>query len=166
MKTTFATEKEMSQKFEKYLRTEFGSSYIKEFPGLFGIPDFVYYIKEDQEISIVSFELKLKDWRQAAKQAFRYKSFSHIAYVVMPNNCADNARKNIELFKKYKIGLAVFGMNNEFEIIYSPSRGMPYSDSLNKKLTKTVTLRKNKAKNYEILIRHGHHDLSDELYVI
>ena len=77
----FATEHEMSKRFEKYLKSNFGNSYLKEHQGLFGVPDFVFYAKQQQEISFVSFELKLKNWKRAAKQAFRYKSFSNISYV-------------------------------------------------------------------------------------
>ncbi len=72
----FATEQEMSKMFEKFLKDNFGNAYLKECQGLFGVPDFVFYAKEQGSISIVSFELKLYNWKRAAKQAFRYKSFS------------------------------------------------------------------------------------------
>jgi len=95
----FQTELEMSLMFEKYLKANFGNAYLKECQGLFGIPDFVFYIKQKQEISIISFELKLKNWKKAAKQAFRYKSFSNISYVVLSSKSANAALNNLELFK-------------------------------------------------------------------
>lgn len=75
----FDTELEMSILFEKFLKANFGNTLLKECQGLFGIPDFVFYAKQNEEVSIISFELKLKDWKRAAKQAFRYKSFSNVA---------------------------------------------------------------------------------------
>lgn len=74
----FTTEQKMSLLFEKFLKLNFGNTYLKECQGLFGVPDYVFYAKQDQELSIISFELKLKDWKRAAKQAFRYKSFQNI----------------------------------------------------------------------------------------
>ncbi len=55
----FDSEQEMSIKFEKFMKVNFGNAYLKECQGLFGIPDFVFYNKKEQNISIVSFELKL-----------------------------------------------------------------------------------------------------------
>ena len=146
----FATEHEMSKRFEKYLKTNFGNTYLKEQPSLFGIPDFVYYAKQDEEISFVSFELKLKNWKRAARQAFRYKSFSNIAYVVIGS--ANAAINNIDFFKKYNIGLASFDTNNYFEILFKPEHNEPYSENLKQKLVDTVASSRKRAKNFETLI--------------
>jgi len=146
----FATEQEMSKQFEKYLKTNFGNTYLKEQQGLFGIPDFVYYAKQEEEISFISFELKLKNWKQAAKQAFRHKSFSNIAYVVISS--ADAAMNNIDLFKKYNIGLASFDSSNDFEILFKPEHNEPYSERLKQKLVDTVARSRKKAKNFYTLI--------------
>lgn len=148
----FATEQEMSKMFEKFLKDNFGNAYLKECQGLFGVPDFVFYAKEQGSISIVSFELKLYNWKRAAKQAFRYKSFSNIAYVVMSAQSADAALSNIELFEKYNIGLAKFNKENEFEILYKPEIGKPYSRNLNQKLIESINLSRKKAKNFKTLI--------------
>ena len=149
----FATELEMSLMFEKYLKSNFGNAYLKECQGLFGVPDFVFYNKRNKEVSIISFELKLKNWKRAAKQAFRYKSFSNIAYVVLSSQSANAALNNIELFEKYNIGLAKFDSNNYFEILYKPEIGMPYSDNLNRKLVETIMQSRKKSKNIEMLVR-------------
>ena len=148
----FETEHEMSKQFEKYLKTNFGNTYLKEHPGLFGIPDFVYYAKQEEEISFVSFELKLKNWKRAAKQAFRHKSFSNIAYVVIGIGSADAAMNNIDLFKKYNIGLASFDTNNYFEILFKPEHNEPYSENLKQKLVNTVANSRKRAKNFETLL--------------
>jgi hypothetical protein len=147
----FATEQEMSKRFEKYLKTNFGNTYLKEHPGLFGVPDFVYYAKQDEEISFVTFELKLKNWKRAAKQAFRFKSFSNISYVVIGSSSANAALNNIDLFKKYNIGLASFDNKDYFKIHFKPELNKPYSENLNQKLVDTVANSRKRAKNFEIL---------------
>jgi len=146
----FSTEKEMSVMFEKYLKANFGNAYCKESQGLFGVPDFVFYAKQKQAVLIISFELKLKNWKKAAKQAFRYKSFSNISYVVLSSKITNTALK---LFEKYNIGLAKFDADRCFEILHKPKLGTPYSESLNKKLIETITSSRKKSKNIETLVR-------------
>lgn len=149
----FATEQEMSKMFEKFLKVNFGNAYIKECQGLFGIPDFVFYAKEKEDVSIVSFELKLKDWKRAAKQAFRYKSFSNISYVVLSPNSANAALSNIGLFEKYNIGLAKFDKDHTFEILFKPEAGKPYSENLTQKLVASIGKSRKKSRNIETLVR-------------
>lgn len=149
----FTTEQEMSLLFEKFLKSNFGNTYLKECQGLFGVPDYVFYAKQDQELSIISFELKLKDWKRAAKQAFRYKSFSNIAYVVLSSKSANAALNNIELFEKYNIGLAKFDKESDFEILYKPELETPYSENLNQKLLDSIGSSRKKSKNVSTLFR-------------
>jgi len=149
----FSTEHEMSLMFEKFLIANFGNAYLKECQGLFGVPDFVFYSRQEDEISIISFELKLKNWQKAAKQAFRYKSFSNISYVVLASKNAKAALNNIALFEKYNIGLAKFNANSNFEILYKPKPSIPYSENLNLKLVETINSSRKKSKNIETLVR-------------
>lgn len=149
----FATEQEMSKMFEKFLKSNFGNAYIKECQGLFGIPDFVFYSKDKKDVSVISFELKLKNWKRAAMQAFRYKSFSNISYVVLSPQSADAALCNIELFEQYNIGLAKFGRNNEFEILFKPNAVKPYSENLSQKLVSSIAKSRKKSRNIEMLAR-------------
>jgi hypothetical protein len=148
----FDTEIEMSILFEKFLKANFGNTYLKECQGLFGIPDFVFYAKQNDEVSIISFELKLKDWKRAAKQAFRYKSFSNVAYVVLSSRNVKAALNNIDFFEKYNIGLAKFGNDCDFEILFKPESIKPYSENLNSKLIETIGINRKKAKNFELFI--------------
>jgi len=149
----FATEHEMSLKFEKFLKANFGNAYIKECTGLFGVPDYVYFAKQDEEVSIISFELKLNNWRRAAKQAFRYKSFSNISYVVLSRKYVNPAINNIDFFKRYNIGLAAFDIQNEFEIFYKPETVEPFSENLNQKLIDFINKNNKKTKNITSIIR-------------
>ncbi len=148
----FLTEEEMSIRFEKFLKENFGNSYLKECQGLFGIPDFVFYNKNKEDVAIVSFELKLKNWKRAAQQAFRYKSFSNISYVVLSSANVAPALNNIELFHRYNIGLAKFDSESSFEILYKPSSMPPFSNILNQKMIKTIGASRKKAKNFETLL--------------
>ena len=148
----FDTELDMSKKFEKYIKLNFGNTYIKEYQGLFGVPDFLFYIKQENEISIISFELKLKNWKRSLKQAFRYKNFSNTSYVVLPEKTIGNALANIEMFHKYNIGLALFDINGCFEIIYKPKSSPAYSEELNKKIINSVISCRKKTKNVDLLL--------------
>lgn len=125
----YISEKIMSADFEKYLRSMVGNTYYKEWQGLFGIPDYVCFSKQGDKISVVSFELKLTDWRGALVQAFRYKSFSDYSYVVLPKETAIKASENQSIFEQYGIGLASFN-GNSYDIIYRPCRVAPYSNRL------------------------------------
>lgn len=147
----FSTELEMSKLFEKFLKVNFGNTYFKEYQGLFGIPDFVFYSKYEDEVAVISFELKLKDWKRAAKQAFRYKSFSNIAYVVLSSKSVNSALKNIELFERYNIGLAKFDNESDFEILYKPEYCKPFSDILSQKLVNSIVSNRKRTKNCKIL---------------
>lgn len=147
----FETELEMSRHFEKFLKENFGSTYLKEHQGLFGIPDFVFYAKKEKEFSFVSFELKLKNWKRAAKQAFRHKSFANASYVVIGSSSANAALENIDFFKQYNIGLATFDSKNLLEIHFKPKLNEPFSESLKSKLVDSVVGSRKKTKNIDIL---------------
>ena len=149
----FATEQEMSFLFEKFLKANFGNSYLKECQGLFGVPDFVLCAKQKKDVSIISFELKLKNWKRAAKQAFRYKSFSHVSYVVLASRSANAALNNIEIFEKYNIGLAKFDNNSDFEILFKPESNLPYSENLHQKIVESLSMCSEKSKNIQTLVR-------------
>lgn len=108
-------------------------SYIEEPKGLFGIPDVVIY-----NGSVVSIEYKLKNWKQAIKQAYRYKSFSYEAYVVLDLEFAESAKKNIETFTKFNIGLGAVS-NDGIEFFYKPSQSKPFNDTLSERVLELLT---------------------------
>lgn len=56
-------------------------------------------------VDIVSYELKLYNWRRALHQAMCYRSFSHNVWVVMPTAGAKHAQKLKEIFRINGIGL-------------------------------------------------------------
>jgi hypothetical protein len=148
----FASEHEMSVLFEKFLRANFGNAFKKEYQGLFGIPDFLCYEKNEGDVSVISFELKLTNWKKAAKQAFRHKSFSNIAYVVLDTEQAWTATNQIDLFHQYNIGLAFFDSDKNFDIFYKPIYEQPYSLHLNQKIRGSILNCRKKWKNFDMLV--------------
>lgn len=90
----------------------------------------------------VAIEAKLKDWRRALKQAYRYKWFSDRSFVFLPKENIAIPKANISLFKKYNVGLAGVSKDKGIEIIYSPEKEMPISSSMRIVLNELL-LRKN-----------------------
>jgi hypothetical protein len=54
---------------------------------------------------LTAFEMKLRDWRRAVSQAYRYSYFSNRSIVVLPTEVADRAQGHLDLFKRLRIGL-------------------------------------------------------------
>lgn len=95
---------------------------LREPKGLFGIPDLIIYNGK-----IISIEFKIKDWKRAIKQAFRYKNFSHASYVFLDERHIKSAANNIDYFKKYNIGLCGVS-RDKIQLYYQPREGKPYSE--------------------------------------
>ena len=121
----FRTEEKMVDTCVNELLNEYKKDEILLEPiGLFGIPDIMINNKE-----IISIEAKLKNWKRALIQAYRYRSFSKKAYVFMDNDYIYAPLENIEEFKKFNIRLA--GVSNEkIEIYYEPEEKEPFSKEL------------------------------------
>lgn len=133
----YATENKMSKEFESFLRAQIGRSYYKEWQGLFGIPDYVCFEKKKNAINVVSFELKLTDWKTAIIQAFRYRSFSNMVYVVMPEDTVKRAVAHTDKFDQYGIGLASF-ISGRLTVLVNAKPSEPYSQHLREKVDKRV----------------------------
>lgn len=133
----YASEHKMSKDFESYLKAKFGGTYYKEWQGLFGIPDYVCFEKKDRNINVVSFELKLTDWKTAIIQAFRYRSFSDKVFVVMPEDTVKRAVAHTDQFDRYGIGLASF-TSGKLTVLVDAHAYEPYSQNLREKVDKRV----------------------------
>ena len=141
----YSSEGRMSIEFERCIKTMIGNTYYKEWQGLFGIPDYVCFSKDNGEISIISFELKLTNWRGALTQAFRYRSFSDYSYVVLPAETAQKALENIEMFIRYGIGLISFN-NTICDVMYSPLKQKPFSENMREKVESRIRKSRKHAK--------------------
>lgn len=62
---------------------------------------------------LFAFEAKLKDWRRALQQAFRYRYFSDKAIVLMPFENVGPALEALESFRQVEIGLWSFERKTE-----------------------------------------------------
>lgn len=101
--------------------------YIQEPKGLFGIPDVIIF-----NGNVVSIEYKLKNWKQAIKQAYRYQSFSYETYVVLDIDYVEVAKKNIDMFIKFNIGLGAVD-SESIEFYYKPKKKKPFNKDLSEK---------------------------------
>ncbi len=100
----------------------------QEVEGLIGRPDLL--LKNQNSKKIITIELKLKNWKRALAQAFKYKSFSDKTYVCMDQNNIYPALKNLEMFKKYNIGLISIDNNYKIKVYYKPKLRKAYSKKL------------------------------------
>lgn len=81
-----------------------------------------------------AFEGKLKDWRRALQQAFRYRYFADKAIVVMPYKNADAALANLDAFGHSSVGLWTFDAVTEtIRGHYTPTRVRAFSSEARKK---------------------------------
>lgn len=104
------------------------SIYLEEPKGLFGIPDLLV-INGKQPDEIISIEFKLRNWKRALRQAFKYKAFSHYSYVVLDHYYAGPAIKNVKSFKRSNIGLISI-QRDCFLVHFYPMIEEPYQESL------------------------------------
>lgn len=87
-----------------------------------------------------AFEGKLKDWRRALQQAFRYRYFADKAIVVMPYENADAAVANLDAFRHSSVGLWTF--DSETETIrehYTPTRVRAFSSIARDKAIRSLS---------------------------
>lgn len=127
----FVSEKEMSDTLRSLLEeiTKDNNCFFEEeLKGITGIPDYVLYEKYESTVSyIISFELKLKNWKQAIKQAFRYRNFSNDSIVILDEYVIELALSNLDYFEKYNIGLGSFNNKCELKIHFYPTPSKPFS---------------------------------------
>lgn len=139
---SFETEKDMSLQFRQSILSSITDKNIdifEQFKGLFGIPDYMLVEKNLDSISkITSYELKLNNWKQALKQAFKYRTFSNTCFVVMDEAFSNRALDNIDQFVHFNIGLASFNTKNELKTYYVPKHSEPFSPFFLKKIHKVL----------------------------
>ncbi|PTP42745.1 hypothetical protein [Vibrio splendidus] len=79
-------------------------------------------VKQPKPVSnkIVAIEAKLKNWKRALWQASRYKTFSNESWVLLDRKHVKPALENIDVFKKFNIGLATFSTDTCYEVFFKP----------------------------------------------
>lgn len=71
---------------------------------------------------IVAVEAKLKDWKKALKQAYRYLDYADQTWVLLDEKHINPAIKNIDSFKRLRVGLASISTSGDLKIIFSPEK--------------------------------------------
>jgi hypothetical protein len=133
------------------------SSFYIEPKGLFGIPDLVIATIDPDTItgnpiSVYAFEFKLKNWKQALMQAFRYKSFANYSFVIMDNDFIDPAIKNYTSFLRANIGLLSIDDHGKIIKHVDTRSDLPYSKGIRNKVEQMYldTITKERYKNTPI----------------
>ncbi len=72
-----------------------------------------------------AFEAKLKNWKRAMNQAYRYKWFADYAYVIMDETHSRQAVKNLSEFKNLNIGLLTISTDGNIITHYKPRKKPP-----------------------------------------
>lgn len=95
--------------------------------------DEVYIVSKNYELSFnmnFAIEAKLKDWKRALKQAYRYKWFAEFAFVVLDEHNSSSAIKNLQYFEKYNVGLATINKNGDLKRLHNPKQEVPYDKKM------------------------------------
>ena len=88
----------------------------------------------------IAIEAKLKNWKRALQQAYRYKWFSNKAYVILPNSALNPALDNLHLFQRYGVGLASINDSDGLEVHYKAKETPPYSERMAKLLNEHLLI--------------------------
>ena len=78
----------------------------------------------------IAIEAKLRNWKRALNQAYRYKWFSQKSYVCLPSSAVKPAFKNIEIFKEMGVGLIEVCKHKGIKILYNPRPARPISKDM------------------------------------
>ncbi|MBK9331667.1 MAG: hypothetical protein IPM96_04480 [Ignavibacteria bacterium] len=85
----------------------------------------------------VAIEAKLYSWKRALIQAYRYKWFSEQSFVFLPEENIAPAERNLNMFKKFEVGLASV-TKNSIKVIYAPKPSNPISSTMHAVLNEHV----------------------------
>ena len=139
----FTSEKEMVEaiKESKYIKelTANSSSIIKEeVKGFFGIPDIVVVKNVTKKQTSYAYEAKLKNWKRAIVQAFRYKAFVDMSYVILDHDHVNPALSQLERFVRSNVGLMSIDNSGEIFHYHHPYKETPYSPQTASKFNSMV----------------------------
>jgi hypothetical protein len=147
----FATESELVAKairhlpFRHWLRAPSSASVFqaREMKGLFGVPDFVAAVvppNTGQRCSTpsVAFEMKLSDWRRGLIQAFRYRAFARVAYLVLDASRIGPAVANTERFERSNVGLVGIETDGRFTVYHVPQDEEPFCPDLAERFIQVI----------------------------
>ncbi len=79
---------------------------------------------------LIAIEAKLKNWKRALEQAFRYKWFAKKAFVVLDSINIQPAIKNITQFERLNVGLAEINKQGKVIIHFKPLKNQPIDEKM------------------------------------
>ncbi len=106
----------ISEKNAKRIATELASNDLLEFKSGLKNSLRIQPIKTPPFRYVVSIEAKLRDWKRALTQAYRYKTFSNQSWVLLDEAHILPALKSTNSFKNFGVGLASFSSQGELRI--------------------------------------------------
>jgi hypothetical protein len=118
----FDTTRSSKKAISDSLNTLIKGKYIKPIEDSF-IIDNCYELPFRNNFAI---EAKLKNWKRALYQAYRYKWFAEFAYVVIDAHYAEPALQNLNMFTKYNVGLASISTEGCLIRHFTPVRHKPF----------------------------------------
>lgn len=72
------------------------------------------------EAPSIAIEAKLKNWKRALNQAYRYKCFANVSFVCIPEVNIAPAVAGLDQFKKLGVGLFSLNADNQAKFFYKP----------------------------------------------
>ena len=96
-------------------------SYINKKDSLISFRKFYKGITSDS----IAIEAKLKNWKRALDQAFRYKWFAKKSIVVLDSHNIKPALQSIDHFKKLNVGLAEIDNSGKLKLHFNPTKNDP-----------------------------------------
>lgn len=108
--------------------------YLNEYDSVFSInKEYEFVFKNNFAI-----EAKLKNWKRALMQAYRYRWFAEYSYVVLDAHFSKPAIKNQSWFEKYNVGLATINTSGELIRHYNPIKQKPFDIKMQMLLSEKV----------------------------
>ncbi len=138
--------------FERYLIANmfnhgFGGRHF--YLGNYGIADFIWILPAKKKVKhdchiLYAFETKIKDWRRAFQQAYRYSYYSDVSFVILPPATSKVAQNYLPLFKTNNIGLWSYdSKENSLEKILTPRKTGPRNKDAKIKALSIISSRVN-----------------------
>jgi DNA-binding Lrp family transcriptional regulator len=135
MEITRSSKKKTKSSLEKLMQEQ----YISHYNGYYKANKI-----ENQRVESIAIEAKLKNWKRALMQAYRYKWFASYSYVVMDSKHVNPAKNNKDLFRKYNVGLAAMSKEGYLTILLKPKKTKPLDGIMNKLLGEHLHFRSEK----------------------
>ncbi len=103
--------------------------------------DSYYIFSNKYELSFkknIAFEAKLRNWKKALMQAYRYKWFADYSYVILDEAHSRVAIENLSLFEKLNVGLLTISIEGVVKKYHHPKKQKPLDPTMQMLLSEVV----------------------------